>query len=190
MVSISINNSSSIYIYIGGKFEYEYRGNTHINLSSHKITYMDCNINSFMKNFEDCFEYQKKKKKYFLHKIPTKPFHIIVKPEWWELSGSFTQEELPISNIPIFDENFISPIDLLRERGLLIEEENDEKEIKQINTEQTFKLLECVICLTNPPNVLCCNCGHLCICIECDKVKSLKECPVCKTETTIKRKIE
>ena len=106
------------------------------------------------------------------------------------LSGSFTEEELPISNLPIFVENFISPIDLLRARGLLSEEENDEKEIKQINTEQTFKSVECVICLTNPSNVLFCNCGHLCICIECNKVKSLKDCPMCKTENTIKRTLE
>ena len=61
---------------------------------------------------------------------------------------------------------------------------------KQINTKQTFKSVECVICLTNTPNVLFCNCGHLCICIECDKVKSLNTCPVCKTENTIKRTIE
>ena len=97
---------------------------------------MHCDIDSFMKNFEDCFEDQKT---YFLYKIPTKPFHI--KPEWWHeypypsrwelrgpLSGSFTEEELPISNLPIFVENFTSPIDLLRARGLPSEGENDEKE--------------------------------------------------------------
>ena len=72
------------------------------------------------------------------------------------------------------------------------QEENSFKNIyiKQINTKQTFKSVECVICLTNTPNVLFCNCGHLCLCTECDKVKSLNTCPVCKTETTIKRDIE
>ena len=58
---------------------------------------------------------------------------------------------------------------------------------KQINTDKTFKFDECVICLTNPPNVLFCNCGHKCICINCNKKKSLVKCPVCKTENTIKR---
>ena len=67
-----------------------------------------------------------------------------------------------------------------------IEEEIEEEEGK-INKEKTFKEDECVICLTNPPNVLFCNCGHIAICVECDKVKSLKDCPMCKTETTIKR---
>ena len=69
------------------------------------------------------------------------------------------------------------------------EEENEEDEQIIINTELTFKSDECVICLTNPPNVLFCNCGHLCICVECDRVKSLNTCPVCKIETTIKRNI-
>ena len=121
----------------------------------------------------------------------------MVKPEWWHkypcpsrwdlrgpLSGSFIEEELPILNSHAPDHNFISPSVALR--SLPSEEENDEKETK-INTEQTFKSDECVICLTNPPNVLFCNCGHIAICVECDKVKSLKDCPTCKTETTIKR---
>ena len=69
------------------------------------------------------------------------------------------------------------------------EEEEEENQIITINTEQTFKEDECVICLTNPPNVLFCNCGHIAICTECDKVKSLNIFPVCKTENTIKRNI-
>ena len=41
--------------------------------------------------------------------------------------------------------------------------------------------------LTNLPNVLFCNCGHLCLCEECDKMKSLNACPICKTKIMIKR---
>ena len=60
-----------------------------------------------------------------------------------------------------------------------------------INAEQTFKEDECVICLTKPPNVLFCNCGHIAICAECSRMDaSLKECPICKTEKTILRIIE
>ena len=61
---------------------------------------------------------------------------------------------------------------------------------KTINSIQTFKTDDCVICLTNLPQVLFCNCGHLCLCVECNKVKTLKTCPVCKTENTILRVIE
>ena len=68
-------------------------------------------------------------------------------------------------------------------------DEEIEEEEPKITTEQTFKEDECVICLTNPPNVLFCNCGHIAICTECDKTKSLENCPVFKTKTTIKRNI-
>ena len=68
------------------------------------------------------------------------------------------------------------------------EEEGEEEQI--INTEQIFKSDECVICLTNPSNVLFCDCGHIPICEKCDKTKSLINCPICKTKTTIKRMIE
>ena len=59
-----------------------------------------------------------------------------------------------------------------------------------IKAEQTFKEDECVICLTEPPNVLFCNCGHLCLCAECSKIECFEECPICKTENTIIRIIE
>ena len=73
-----------------------------------------------------------------------------------------------------------------REGGEGYETETDEED-EQINTSKSFKSDECVICLSNPPNVLFCNCGHLCLCVECEEVKSLVVCPVCKTENTIKR---
>ena len=51
--------------------------------------------------------------------------------------------------------------------NIIYENSNDEK---TINSSQTFKSDECVICLTNPPHVLFCNCGHLCICGECNEL--------------------
>ena len=56
---------------------------------------------------------------------------------------------------------------------------------ERIHLEKSLKSSECVICLTNPPNVLFCNCGHIPICVECDKVKGLDVCPICKTETIL-----
>ena len=62
---------------------------------------------------------------------------------------------------------------------------------KIINAKQTFKEDKCVICLTNPPNILFCNCGHICVCEECNKtIESLEKCPVCQTKNTILRIIE
>ena len=57
----------------------------------------------------------------------------------------------------------------------------------KINAYQTFKSNECVMCLTNLPNILFCNCGHIAICKECDRTKSLETCPICKTKSTIKQ---
>ena len=61
--------------------------------------------------------------------------------------------------------------------------------VNKINAAKTFKSNECVICLTNQPNVLFCDCCHIVICKECDSVKSLETCPVCKTKNTIKRTV-
>ena len=65
------------------------------------------------------------------------------------------------------------------------EEEREEENI--INSSQCFKSDECVICLTNPPNVLFCNCGHICFCLECEKLKNSNRCPICKIENKIIR---
>ena len=45
------------------------------------------------------------------------------------------------------------------------QEEQEEERNKQINTDKIFKSHKCVICLSNPPNVLFCNCGHIPICV-------------------------
>ena len=51
------------------------------------------------------------------------------------------------------------------------EAEEEESEKPVINAGQSFKSNECVICLDNPPNVLFCDCGHMCICVKCDSEK-------------------
>ena len=56
-----------------------------------------------------------------------------------------------------------------------------------INSSQCFKSENCVICLTNPPNVLFCNCGHICFCSECEKLKNSNICPICKIDNKIIR---
>ena len=74
-----------------------------------------------------------------------------------------------------------------------IDYSNDDEEYDEaivINTSQIFKLEECVICLSTNPNILFCNCGHLCLCKECNEIKNLKKCPICKTKNTILRIVE
>ena len=83
-----------------------------------------------------------------------------------------------------------SAYSFLQETNRVMEEAELERRKREpiINVgKKSFKYDECIICLTNLPNVLFCDCGHLCLCEECDKMKSLNTCPVCKTENTIKR---
>ena len=139
-----------------------------------EIEYLDIR-DSFLQEIEECFNKQRTN---FCHKIPSKPFSISIE----EVGTIIFNHRLQLNHIRNLQDN--------EEDSEYSEDEEIEEEIKQINTKQTFKSVECVICLTNTPNVLFCNCGHLCVCIECDKVKSLNTCPVCKTETRIKRDIE
>ena len=69
----------------------------------------------------------------------------------------------------------------MREEESEEESEQESEEESIINTSKSFKSDECVICLTEPPNVLFCNCGHLHLCAECSKIECFEECPICKT---------
>ena len=162
MQNISFNDAKFIYIYIAENFEdEEFPGEL---LDEHDIIETHCCKDFFTKDFEDCFEDQNTR---FLYKIPTKPFYIVIRLLWWrqfpypsrwELRAPFRASLRTTSSEVVSDEE--------------IDVDSEEKE-PSINTEQTFKSTECVICLTNPSNVLFCNCGHIAICVECDKVKSL-----------------
>ena len=80
--------------------------------------------------------------------------------------------------------------DYLRIGGGIVDMRTDlfyQHEPQIINSSQSFKSEECVICLTNSPNALFCNCGHLCMCSECEKLKISNKCPICKIENTIIR---
>ena len=61
----------------------------------------------------------------------------------------------------------------------LILQMKKEEEKQLINADKSFKLDECIICLTNLSNVLFCNCGHIPICGECKEIKPLDICLIC-----------
>ena len=70
------------------------------------------------------------------------------------------------------------------------EEEPTPEKPKIINLFKIFNSEECIICMDNKPNILFCNCGHLCECEGCYKIKTPSICPVCKTDNEIIRMIE
>ena len=140
-----------------------------VSIQSEKITEIQHTLffgsDCFLWKIKHCLNEVKTK---FCHEMPTKPFRIMIIPAN-SLDGNEEENE---------DEEE-------EDEEEAREEEREEEEEQIINTEKTFKSDECVICLTNSPNVLFCNCGHLSLCVECDKEKSLNTCPVCKTENTI-----
>ena len=89
----------------------------------------------------------------------------------------------------VFTKTFQILLYVYDREGVEEEEEEEGKEI-QINATKSFKSDECVICLNKPPNILFCNCEHMSICGECEEMKPLNICPVCKTRNSIKRVIE
>ena len=84
----------------------------------------------------------------------------------------------------------IDNLEYIRLGGIGIENHISYNIERIINSSQTFKSEECVICLTNPPQVLFCNCGHIPFCSECEKLKTSNKCPICKTENDIIRMLE
>ena len=80
--------------------------------------------------------------------------------------------------------------ELEQNNELLVSHEPINEEVKIINPSKIFKSEECIICLTNQPIILFCNCGHIPICTECYKLKSLSACPICKTQNDIIRMLE
>ena len=69
-------------------------------------------------------------------------------------------------------------------------EEPTPEEPKIINLFKIFKSDECIICMDGKPNILFCNCGHLCECDKCYKIKTLSTCPICKMDNEIIRMLE
>ena len=75
--------------------------------------------------------------------------------------------EISLHTFYVFDsyEDYVLLIEQSEENGEIVlysqPRDSEDEEEKIINSSQTFKSNECVICLTNSPNILFCNCGHI-----------------------------
>ena len=169
---------------------------THILFTSNKFL-----IREFYKHLKPiiCYAYSYTTYKKFFHEN----FNLIEDNTIINYSFEDDNNELYIKNLEVVltthydfqDEDYGFYFEALGELEqnnelLLSNTEPINEEVKIINPAKIFKSEECVICLSNPAKVLFCNCGHIPICIECNKMKTLKTCPVCKTENTILRVIE
>ena len=173
LVSLSHLEYFSFEIALIDKNKYE-ENTMYYWLDSERIISMNIKKDDFNEIFNRSFEGEKNS---LIYIKPNRPFHIIISPKGLEAINSI--------------ESIRGESEEEEEESEEEEEESEEEEEpKIINTEQVFKSDECTVCLSNISNVLFCNCGHLCICVECDKTKSLKNCPICKTESKIKRIID
>ena len=103
-------------------------------------------------------------------------------------------ESILTTHYDFYNEDYAFYFEVLAEleqnNELLVSHEPINEEVKIINPSKIFKSEECIICLTNQPIILFCNCGHIPICTECYKLKSLFACPICKTQNDIIRMLE
>lgn len=57
------------------------------------------------------------------------------------------------------------------------------KQIKedQKNTQSSYNLNDCKICMNQPSNTVLTPCGHKCVCLTCSKqIKNI--CPICRRQ--------
>ena len=61
-----------------------------------------------------------------------------------------------------------------------------EEDKTPIPVSKPFVSFQCVVCLSNKPNLIFINCLHCCVCLECEKRKPFNRCPSCRTDISIK----
>jgi len=46
----------------------------------------------------------------------------------------------------------------------------------------TSPVAECIVCMTNPRDVILLTCGHVCVCADCASMLPSNRCPVCRSQ--------
>ena len=199
--NLSENGFDTIYIYLFDPLRYE-ENDSYNFIFEYNILLNQENLhhdyeNNFFKYFDMLL---KEKKEKFSCRIPLKPFKILLEIFFHKnnVSGHNIQNEQNDESVQSEqNEQSIRSVQNVQsdqshqndESDQSDESEESEEKNRNINTNHIFKTDECVICLTNPPSVLFCNCGHVCVCDECDTLGYLEVCPKCRVISTIKRTI-
>ena len=68
------------------------------------------------------------------------------------------------------------------------EESEDEvlENENHITVKKPFVSDQCVVCLSNKPNLIFIKCLHCCVCLECEKRRPFNKCPSCRTNILMK----
>ena len=93
-----------------------------------------------------------------------------------------------IDNLRLLQKEESRQQELLRSEKVNLEYEIHQEKNKLIETKEkhkttieTIKMFECSICMDRLNKVMCIPCGH-CFCLQCSK--TLKECPICRSNIT------
>ena len=132
---------------------------------------------------------------YFLYESINNEHYIsnlkIILPTYYDFSDmDYDFYFYAISNLEENGELIISPIESTHEDTDTEDDETTPEKPKVINLFKIFKSDECIVCMNDKPNILFCNCGHLCECDKCYKIKTPSICPICKMDNEIIRMLE
>ena len=59
-----------------------------------------------------------------------------------------------------------------------------------MNDDKTFKTEKCMVCMNKEPNILFCNCGHICVCSTCRKsLNNKNKCVSCNIYSRFVREL-
>ena len=54
-------------------------------------------------------------------------------------------------------------------------------EAGETDRNESSPVADCVVCLTNPRNVILLSCGHVCVCADCAEMLPSNRCPMCRS---------
>ena len=93
-----------------------------------------------------------------------------------------------IANKDVVNHNYKLELSI-RATCFIESDSSDEEEEPPKPIEESFKTDTCVICLDKEPNILFTDCNHICMCLECEKIKPSVKCPYCRNEISKRIKI-
>ena len=97
------------------------------------------------------------------------------------MCGSFEYSELK--------KPFKIRVYLYKKYSLLEPADEFEEDLKPAFVKEPFNYDQCVVCLSEKPEILFIPCLHRCICLKCEETSPFLKCPTCRRYIYIKVKI-
>ena len=89
-------------------------------------------------------------------------------------------------HIDVFQEYNLPIVESEESEYQMESEDVIEEDKNPIPVSKPFVSDQCVVCLSNKPNLIFINCLHCCVCLECEKRRPFNKCPSCRTNILMK----